>query len=526
MSFKQDLILARDPSLDYIPSIDYTHYLQQLINKWKKNPKTSQYAYLLYDFENVKYERQFSLNSLTPMNPECLIPMDIDQCILGKKYNVSDSISTLLTQLSRYSKKRSTTFAYEWMSIYHKLQEAFIDRYLVRENISPVTDADISKHLIPVIEKMTKSGKIFNANVFNLSDLKNTFTIRFFLKDITKAVIAKTNDADKCGQGISAWSTEMNMLFCAIFRAIEEKFIKALKPNSLDANQMSEAEFDYEIEQRYDPRYPVLVNDYSQYDESQNSATQLLEDSFLEIFIPKEITKIYREMRLKAPMVSNIAKMMNEAVKNSGESSTEFMNQIVSRFICMLLIKIKDLIVEGYKGDDTFINAKKISLSNWLLTLNPELKIPMKSDIDYPKHVDFCGFYLSEFGVIPDILRYINKFLCKEPLKYNPKVQDYPEALRQSMDDRWKFMSFKKLVYLKEVYRDLYQMTDHQFDALIMTYKFFSMNKPSDQNYLGMDALYSGDNNYEFEDRNEADKNKKRIYSTNKGNREQTCGWW
>jgi hypothetical protein len=497
-----------------------------MINKWKHNPRHSQYAYLLYDFENVKAEKPFTLKTLTPLDPSNLIPMDIDQCILGKQYRVSDLISTVMTQISRYAKKRQTTPPHEWKDIFHKLQEAFIDRFLVRDAIERVTDEDISRHLHPVIEKMTKSGKIFNLDAFNLSNLRRTFSISFFLKDITKTVIAKSSDADKCGQGISAWSPELNMIYCAIFRAIEEKFIKSLKPNSIDANQISEADFEYEIQSRYDPRYPVMVNDYSQFDESQNSATQLLEDAFLEIYIPLPILEIYRSMRLKARMVSPIATLMNEALKNSGESATEFMNQIVSRFICMLIVHVKDLIVEGFKGDDTFINAKKITLSNWLLTLNPDLHIPMKSDIDFPKHVDFCGFYLSPLGLIPDLLRYMNRIMVKDPFKYNPNVLDYPEELRKSIADRWKFFSYPKLLYLYEVYKDLYGMTQHQFDAIVMTYKYYSFNKLEYQNSYGNAALYDGDNFYELNDRSASMNNQKRIYSTNHGLLQQTVGWW
>lgn len=461
------------------------------------------------------------------MNPENLVPMDLDDCVLGKRYRVTDLISTVMTQISRYAKKRSTSFPHEWMSIYYKMQEAFKNRYLDEKKIRRVTAEDISRHLHPVVEKMARTGKIFNIDgLFMNSNLDETFKIRFFLKDITKAVLAKSSNADKCGQGISAWSAEMNAVYCALFRAIEEKFVYALKDNSLDANKMSEADLDYEIKNRYDPSFPSMVNDYSQFDESQNAATQLLEDAFLDLFVPSFMTEIYREMRLKAKMVSPIATLVNEALKNSGESATEFMNQIVSRFITMMIVKPSDVIVEGYKGDDTFINAKKIKLSNWLLTLNPSLTIPMKSDIDYPKHVDFCGFYLSPYGIIPDLLRYDNKFLTKEFFKQRSDGLDYCNELRNSMQDRWKFLTYEKIRYLYEVYRDIYHLTDHEIDMIIMTYKYFSVNKAEEHHQYGASALYDGDNNYQFNDHGAQAQNAKRVYSSMKGASEQVSGWW
>lgn len=498
-----------------------------MINRYKKNPPRSQYAYLTYDFENIKSERPFTMKTMTPLNPDNLLPMNLDQCILGKQYRVSDLISTIMTQISRYSKARDTVCDDRWYTIYDKLQTKFSERYFDQNKIERVTEEDISRHLAPVIKKMERSGKIFTQEPINLAPASKTFTIHFFLKDITKCVLAKTNDADKCGQGISAWSEELNAVYCAIFRAIEEKFVRALKETSIDANQMSEAQFDYEIKTRYDPSYPSIVNDFSQFDESQNAATQLLEDIILDLFVPKQMTELYREMRLKSKMSSPIAILINEALKNSGESATEFMNQCVARFQSMLIIKTEDVIVEGYKGDDLFINAKKIELINLLAQLIDEsLKIPMKSDIDYPKHVDFCGYYMSPFGVIPDLLKYMNKFLTKDNKKLNPKEPDYPEALRLSLVDKLKFLSYDKLVYLREIYFDLYEMTDHEWYILMSTFRYFTLNKLQDQNYYGMAALYDSGIGYELEDRTEDDKNKKRIYSENVGNTVQEVGWW
>lgn len=497
-----------------------------MINRYKKNPPRSQYAYLLYDFANIKSERPFTLKTLTPLNPENLIPMNLDQCILGKQYRVADLISTVMTQVSRYSKKRTTIADPKWFDIYQKLQDKFIDRYLVKNRIKRVSCEQIAKNIEPVIKKMEKSGKIFTQEPILLGNQSHIYTIQFFLKDITKCVIAKTNDADKCGQGISAWSAELNAVYCAIFRAIENNFVDALKDNSLDANKMSEADFDYEISSRYDPTFPVIVNDYSQFDESQNAATQLLEDIFLDIFVPHELIQLYREMRLKSKMSSPIAYLINEALKNSGESATEFMNQIVSRFVTMLIIDRKDLIVEAFKGDDTFINAKKIELTNFLLKLDPDLSIPMKSDIDYPKHVDFCGFYLTPFGLVPDLLKIMNKFLTKDNKKINPKEPDYPEALRLSLVDKIKFMSYDKYVYLREVYWDLYRMTDHEWYVLTSTFRYFTKNKLEDQNYYGMSALYDGDHGYTLQNRAYGDNNKKRIYSGNQNLTVQEVGCW
>jgi hypothetical protein len=120
----------------------------------------------------------------------------------------------------------------------------------------------------------------------------------------------------------------------------------------------------------------------------------------------------------------------------------------------------------------------------------------------------------------------MNRIMVKDPFKYNPNVADYPEELRKSIADRWKFFSYPKLLYLFEVYKDLYGMTQHQFDAVVMTYKYYSFNKLEYQNNYGNAALYDGDNFYELNDRSASMNNQKRIYSTNHGLLQQTVGWW
>jgi hypothetical protein len=194
----------------------------------------------------------------------------------------------------------------------------------------------------------------------------------------------------------------------------------------------------------------------------------------------------------------------------------------------MLIVEPTDVIIEGFKGDDTFINAKEIRLTNFLMHLSAgdEYHIPMKSDVDFPEHVDYCGFYLSPFGLIPDLIRYLNKFGTKDITKYNPKVKDYPEELRKSMQDKVKFFTYEKIVYLYKIYKDLYDLNTHQIDMIFSTFKYFTMWKLQSHHMTGMAALYDSDDFYKFEDRTVTQMNSKRIYSDNHGETEQLVGWW
>jgi hypothetical protein len=488
-------------AVNFIPEITL------LCSRIKKNTRQGLMSYMLYDFTNIKPESKYVLKTRDPLNPENLIPSNMDQTVLGKKYSQSDVLSTIMTQLARYSKEKSIDVSPGWRRIRDKVRAKFISRFFRTDKLPQVTNADIAKHLNPVIAKMKANGGVFQDLNLALRPLDQTYTIHFFLKDVTKCVMAKTNDADKCGQGISAWSKTLNALFCPIFRAIEEKFKSCLKENVIYENGTSEEEFDYKVASCFDHDLKQFVNDFKQFDESQDADTQFLEDVVLEMFIGPKFLHGYRQMRLKAKQKSVALSLMNKGCKNSGESATLFTNTIVNMFYVCLTTKVKGVACEGYKGDDSFINALAIELCNQVYLLDPDVHLPMKSDIDFPLHTDFVSYYLSEFGIIPDVLKIVNKLLSKE---FDRKV-GYIQELRESIEDKTKFLNYRKLVYLRRIYYDTYGMSEEQFDQLMCTWHYLRKKLELGDNRVMFSALVVGETYHGYDDQTEAMKNQKRV---------------
>jgi len=480
---------------------------------------------MVYDFSKINFSK-FKLKFKDPFNPRDLIPTDIDLPAAGKSYDCESNLSTVLTQLARYSKERNINLSPKWYSIQYALQEKFRSRFLKRDP-TRVTNYHLAKHLNPVIDKIRKNGGCFKELNLLLSNYNESFSIRFFLKSIQKVVLAKSLDADKPGQGISAWSPQLNAVYCAVFRAIEECFKSDLKDNVIYDNGISETDLDFRISQLWDHDAKIFTSDCKEFDANQDASTQFLEDTMASMYLPIEILRLYRQMRLKSKQRSKFVTLTKETVKDSGESATLLTNTTVKMFHTLLTTDVKGVHVETYKGDDGCINADEIELTNLLVKLDPELHLPIIADMDFPLHGDMGGWFYSSFGIIPDILKLVAKFISKdfskkstltpwEKQKYGVETLSYFEQVKLSLVDKEKFLNEKKIIYLQRIYRDVYGMEATAFVQLISYFYFLQGNdyEPSDLKYFN--AIYFSDSGYQREDLTEADKNRKRIVQTYK----------
>jgi hypothetical protein len=506
--------------------IDFSLEILHLINKIKRNQNNVHYSYMLYDFDKIKFSN-FRLRYKDPMNPRDLIPVDLDLPASGKTYDAASNLSTVLTQLSRYSKNRNIKLDKTWEAIKGNLQNEFKKRFLKREP-TKVTNHIIAKHLNPVINKLIKNGGVFKELNLSLNPLNETFTIRFFLKTIQKVVMSKSLDADKCGQGISAWPKILNAVFCPLFRAIEECFINDLKENVFYDNGIPETEFDAMVARFWNHDFEIFTSDCKEYDANQDASTQFLEDCFLGMYIDEKTMRIYRAMRLKSKQKSMFVTLVKEALKDSGESATLLTNTVLKMFFTMLTTEVSNVAIEAFKGDDSVINAEKIKLTNLLVKLDNTLHLPIISDMDYPIHGDMGGWFYSEHGIIPDILKLVAKFIGKdfnnkkgkltewERKNLNVEGLSYFEQVKIAMSDKEKFLNEKKLIYLRKIYLDLYNISYENFYKLMSFYYWTFSEEANYENFRKFNAIYISDSGYQRLDLTESDKNRKRIIQTYK----------
>jgi len=483
---------------------------------------------MTFDMTKIRPQTGYVYKMKDPLNPHALVPVDLDAPVLGKKYSQKDLVQTIMTQLERYSKSKSTQTDPGWRALKGKLQRHFVGRYFKKGSRFELSNEDLARHINPVIEKMKQTGGLFQDLNISLRPLSQTYTIHFFMKDIVKAVMAKTNDADKVGQGISAWSKTLNAVFCPIFRAIEERFVRCLNDNIIYENGTPESVFDFKISELYDHNCQTIVNDFKQFDDKQDANTQFLEDVILELFLGEKFLRLYRQMRLKAKQKSSICSLWNLGCKNSGESATLFTNTLVNMFYCCLTMVCSGIRCEGYKGDDSFINAEKIELVNLIEKWNASCHLQMQSDIDFPLHADFVSYWLSKYGIIPDILKILCKGFSKDLSaivtvfedpsngfrKENIKPTPYYLLLRQAFKDKLKFLTYPKLVYLKRIYRDLYGLDDHQFNMVLSCFYYYAVAVRPGDNSRGFNAIYHGEPTFDLDVLSEAEKNQKRVKQT------------
>jgi len=100
-----------------------------LINRLKKNTENI-YSYQGYDISKIKHEIPFTIDTSKPLDPSELIPDNLDRCVLGKRYSVKSLFTTVMTQISRYSKIRSLHPSKDLVQLKAKLSDAFQRRYL------------------------------------------------------------------------------------------------------------------------------------------------------------------------------------------------------------------------------------------------------------------------------------------------------------------------------------------------------------------------------------------------------------
>lgn len=462
-----------------------------------------------------------------PFNPRELIPVDIDLPASGKSYDARSNLSCVLTQLSRYSKLKSVNLDKSWYCIMGAINKNFCSRFLKRKP-TVVSNEQFALYVNPVIEKMAKCGGIFKELHVALNDKNETFTIRFFLKTIQKVVLSKTLDADKCGQGISAWSKTINALYCPIFRAISQNLRSDLKDNVIYENGISENEYDYRVASLWQHDNEIMVNDFKEYDSKQDASTQFLEDCTYSMYLPPEFLSLFRAFRLRGKQKSAFVTLNRLAVKDSGAPDTLDSNTILNMHHRALSTRVIDVAIEAYKGDDSVINARKIIICNKLAEFDPTLHLPMQSDMDFPLHGDMGGWYYSQFGLIPDIFKIIAKFVCKdfaaksaaleiwEAKRLNVSHLPYCEQIQAALRDREKFLNERKLMYYARILHDVYGFQAREYNIVMETFYYLMSDRFKPDDLRIFSSLYYSDSGYDRDDLTEADKNRKRVIQTYK----------
>nr|DAF42465.1 TPA_exp: replicase [Dactylorhiza hatagirea beny-like virus] len=325
-----------------------------------------------------------------------------------------------------------------------------------------LTRAFISTHNIQSIEKAREIAELFfyehmelNFDIFNEQDLYETIlesekameekhydkqadfevsgdtAVRFSMKDIFKP-FKTTIDLFKPGQGISAWSKNLQTIFQTSFRIINKHFINCLSPHVVFDNGIDEYALMLRVNALLKLLPDIAVNgviDATACDSGQNKFTQMIERVILEkLGVNDYFLDWYYSHREEYLLKGyNVTATIND-IKTSGEPATLLNNTILMACLMNYLIRGDGPSVIVIKGDDGLKRQLNLRCNDDVLpVLRNYLKMDFKIDINVP--ITFCGYFLSGSNLVPDIVRKCFKIAGHRFRDYE-HFTEYQQSLR------------------------------------------------------------------------------------------------
>ncbi|CAG8568140.1 3638_t:CDS:2 [Cetraspora pellucida] len=528
----------------------------------RKQDANGIYANKAFILDNINIEIPIALDTSEALNVEDMLPKNLGQPCFGKTFEKSNFI-TFMTMMDRYAKRKEKKLSAAWAAQYTRIKNLFINCYFDKNKLRKLRKKDYSKLLSNKLKETfnnwikKNSGRLFDLKPFD-EFRQSDFEIKFFLKTITKVVMGQANNADKKGQGISAWSTLANSIFCTIGTVIADMLPDSFKKMSSGvydkiiskiAKEMGYVNVTVEVmaevrdilgfkngipfimfdngvttDERHEfvrirfiEEFTNFILDVSQYDKKQGMPTQMLEDILVEMFFGNEIMKLYREMRCSMIMNAGFVRFRKTGVK-----------------------------------DSVFLQALKIRMRNLLEIIDPKLSIGMRADYDFPKYADFSGDFMTPWGTMPDLLKIFCKTVSRdytknkehidpqermsinmrgvessnsiisflENMRKRKKVKTirdefdfdlkYIEEIKLNLRDRLKHVAFEKVNYYGFILRDLYKLPMDTAWYLLYTLNYYI----KEINPFSLQSTFEGLNDkdyYNVHDQTEHELNQKRI---------------
>jgi hypothetical protein len=243
--------------------------------------------------------------------------------------------------------------------------------------------------------------------------------VQFHLKTQVKEIRDPNFDqAYKAGQGVSAWSKLLNVLFSAFTRMYSELITKYVSDNV----QLSYGKSDCNLQEFFipykkylnDPNYKKMMADFTEFDSSQEEKGILSSAvAFKNLGFDEKIIDFYVKMR-KEWTLYNVAdsggmhysfKLQGEWMQHSGQPMTLDGNTLFNMSAIGLCYNFKDLVMAAFKGDDSFIITKeveesKIGVHTLVETCQYKIKVFIKAIGEY-----IANIITPDGNFFPDVLR-------------------------------------------------------------------------------------------------------------------------
>ena len=279
--------------------------------------------------------------------------------------------------------------------------------------------------------------------------------VQFHLKRQPKLVLKDGFDTqNKAGQGVSAWSKMLNIIFSGFIRCVAQAIPKVLKENVQLAYGKSDRDislfFQRFSEQIATNTFKKLGADFSEFDSSQEMQGILAGLMFKRMCnVPENICQLYMEQRRKWMLLAtdknNVTHMMMRAIlhgfwkQHSGQPETLDGNTTFNMMAMGACYNVEQLAFASFKGDDSEISARKIQRRVEGTTSIQELA-GFNIKEDYSEIQEYIANIILPNGTFfPDVVRRASRILSKiytEQADWHEQRQSIMDCLDVILDDR------------------------------------------------------------------------------------------
>nr|WPR17476.1 MAG: non-structural polyprotein [Avian associated hepe-like virus 17] len=318
----------------------------------------------------------------------------------GQTFRACDRVQALRTLVHRYGQKLKTLSSEESLrhseTFYKNFENTFIKEW------SEITEDDLQIALAEYAQSVKDKKQEELMREFELQ--RKEYNTQFVLKEQVKAKVKEDAvGSGKAGQGIGAWNKSLNTFFCVYFRAAERALIRSFKDFLIYANGYDDQRFWQRIQASFDPTHPTLENDFTEFDSCQNMPMLMCSRKIYgKLGMPQHIIDLWVAQRSERMMVApGFLKMKVINKKDSGEPATLLDNDCVDLMLIPSIVDIEEPDIAGVKGDDIFIQAKRIEPRPEIVALCEEYGI--KAKVKQSVVPQFCAHFISPNGVFIDI---------------------------------------------------------------------------------------------------------------------------
>jgi hypothetical protein len=269
-------------------------------------------------------------------------------------------------------------------------------------------------------------------NQFKGFDNFDTQTIRFHLKDIFKPKVGDIADPTKCGQGISAWNKDAQVLFGVGARFANYQFMKFLKDHCVYDNRITPTEMKEKLTQLMANLPSVCKNgitDFTMFDSQQDQFTQAIEKYFLlRLGFSEDFIEHYYMFRSNYTIIGSSIKGKSKFEKTSGEPMTLLMNTIISAVLSNYFLRGEGKFLLAMKGDDGFKRQANLKLDEQRYEEVAQYTA-LKMKIMISREAEFCGYVITDNLFVDSIPRKLHKLLSHHFTDYIHFTQ-YQQSIR------------------------------------------------------------------------------------------------